>query len=94
VDKTGRTSVERNEALEEMRSYFQELTKENTIVMEEEDAIMSDERDEEVESPTYVEVGKIIDKFKKHNAPRIDSITTELIQKNWPHVMEQNLEID
>jgi len=45
VVKIGRTSVERNEVLEERRSYFQELAKENTIVMEE-DSIISDGRDE------------------------------------------------
>jgi len=54
------------------------------MVMEEEDAIISDERDEEMEDSTYIEVRKIIDKFKKHNAPEIDSITTELIQKTGP----------
>jgi len=31
VDKTGRILVERNEVMEEMRNYFQELTEENTI---------------------------------------------------------------
>jgi hypothetical protein len=47
VDKTGRTSVEWNEVMEEMRNYFQELAKENTIVTEETDPVMSDERDED-----------------------------------------------
>jgi hypothetical protein len=45
VDKTGRTSVERNEVMEEMRNYFQGLAKENTLVIEERDTVMSDERD-------------------------------------------------
>ena len=67
--------------LEEMRSYFQELAKENTIVMEEEDVIISDEIDEEMEDSMYIEGRKIMGKFKKHNAPGIDGITTELIQK-------------
>jgi hypothetical protein len=84
VDKTGRTSVERNEVLEEMGSYFLELAKENTMVMEDKDSIISDLRDEEVEDSTYIEIGKIIDKFKKHNAPGTDGITTELIEGTGP----------
>ena len=67
-----------------MRSYFQELAKENTIVMGEKDSIVSDLRDEETEDSTYIEMKKIIDKLKKHNAPRIDCITTELIQRAGP----------
>jgi hypothetical protein len=84
VDRTGRTSLERNEVLEEMRSYFQVLAKENTIVMEEKDSIISDLRDEETEYSTYIEVRKTTDKFKKLNAPGIDGSTTELIQRAGP----------
>jgi hypothetical protein len=53
--------------------------KENTIVMEGEEVIISDERDEELEDSTYIEVRKLIDKFIKHKAQGIDGITTELI---------------
>jgi hypothetical protein len=35
VDKRGRTIVERNAVMEEMSNYFQELAKENAIVIEE-----------------------------------------------------------
>jgi hypothetical protein len=38
--------------MEEMRNYFQELTEENTIVTEEKDLTISDERDEEIECLT------------------------------------------
>ena len=48
--------------------------------MEEEDARISDETDEEIEDPTYIEVRKITDKFKQHNAPGIDG-TTSLYKK-------------
>jgi hypothetical protein len=56
VDKTGRILVERNEVMEEMRNYFQKLTEENAIVTEEKDLTISDERDEEIECLTYIEV--------------------------------------
>ena len=39
-----RTLLERNEVMEEMRNYFQELAKEKTIVIGETDLIISDER--------------------------------------------------
>jgi len=55
--------------MEEMRNYFQELTKENTIVIGETDLIISDERYEEIEDLTTDIVRKITDKFKKHKAP-------------------------
>lgn len=65
-----------------MRNYIQELTEENTIVTQEKDLTISDERDEETECLTYR--GKIIDKFRKHKARGIDGITTELINKAGP----------
>ena len=37
VDKTGRALTERNEVIEEVINYFQELAKENTIATEEKD---------------------------------------------------------
>jgi hypothetical protein len=36
--------VERNEVMEEIINYFQELTKEDTIVIAEKGSIMSDQR--------------------------------------------------
>jgi hypothetical protein len=51
VDKT-RTLLERNEVMEEMRNYFQELAKETTIVIAETDPLISDERYEEIEDLT------------------------------------------
>ena len=44
VDKTGRPLVERHAVMEKMRNHFQELAKENTIVFEEKDSIIFDER--------------------------------------------------
>jgi hypothetical protein len=46
--KTGRTSVEMNEAMEEVRNYFQRLTRENAIVIEGKDSMISNERDQEI----------------------------------------------
>jgi hypothetical protein len=46
VDKTERILVKRNEMMEEMRNYFQELTEENTTVTEE----------KEIEYLTYIEI--------------------------------------
>jgi hypothetical protein len=48
VDKTGGTSVEMNEVMEEVRNYFEELSGESTIIIEEKESIMSNEKDEEV----------------------------------------------
>jgi hypothetical protein len=76
--------VERKEVMEKIRNYFQELAKESTIVYEEKDSTIFDERDEEIKDPTYIEVKKIIDTFKKHKTPGIDSISTELVQKAGP----------
>jgi hypothetical protein len=56
VDKTGRILIERNQVMEEMRNYFQELTEENTIVTEEKDLTISDEIGEEIECLTHIEV--------------------------------------
>jgi hypothetical protein len=42
--------------MEEMTNSFEELTEENTIVTEEKDLTISDERDEEKECLTYIEV--------------------------------------
>ena len=56
MDKTGRILAERNEVMEEMRNHFQELAEENTIVTEEKDLTISDERDEEIECLTCIEV--------------------------------------
>ena len=66
MDKTGRPLVESHEVMKKMRNHFQELAKENTIVFEGKDSIIFDERDEEIKDPTYIEVKKIIDTFKKH----------------------------
>lgn len=46
MDKTERILVKRNEMMEEMRNYFQELTEENTTVTEE----------KEIEYLTYIEI--------------------------------------
>lgn len=56
MDKTGRILIERNQVMEEMRNYFQELTEENTIVTEEKDLTISDEIGEEIECLTHIEV--------------------------------------
>jgi hypothetical protein len=45
VDKIGRPVVERHEVMETIRYHFQESAKENTIVFEEKDSIIFDERD-------------------------------------------------
>lgn len=84
MDKGGRTIVERNAVMEEMSNYFQELAKDNAIVIEEKGGKKSDERDEEIEDLTHVEERKIIDKFKMHKSPGIYGITTELIQRAAP----------
>jgi hypothetical protein len=47
--------VERNKVMKEVRNYFQELVKENTIIIEERDLIISYEKDEQTEDPTYIE---------------------------------------
>jgi hypothetical protein len=39
-----------------MTNSFEELTEENTIVTQEKDLIISDERDEEIECLTYIGV--------------------------------------
>lgn len=43
-----------------------------------------DERDEEIEDPTYIDEWKKIYKFKKHKSPGIYGTTTELIQRAGP----------
>jgi hypothetical protein len=36
---------------------------------------------------------KIVDKFKKHKAPEIDGITTELLQKSGPTLWNRNYKL-
>jgi hypothetical protein len=64
--------------MKEVRNHLQELAKENTMVIEETDSIISHEREEQTHRR------KIIDKFIKHKAPGIDGIITELIHKAGP----------
>jgi hypothetical protein len=47
--------VERNKVTKEVRNHLQELAKENTMVIEERDSIISYEREEQTEDPTYIE---------------------------------------
>jgi len=76
-----------------MRNHFQELAKENTVVFEEKDSIIFDERNEEIKDPTYMKLRKIIDTFKKHKTPVIDGITTELIQKVGPSLWHKSYKL-
>jgi hypothetical protein len=41
--------------MKKVRNHLQELVKENTMVMEERDSKISDEREEQTEDPTYIE---------------------------------------
>lgn len=47
--------MERDEVMKEIRNRLQELAKENTMVIEERGLIISDEREEKTEDPTYIE---------------------------------------
>jgi len=64
VDKT-RTLLERNEVMEETRNYFQELAKENIIVIGERDLIISDERYVEIEDLATQKEGKLLVNSKR-----------------------------
>jgi len=41
--------------MKEVRNHLQELAKENTMVTEKRNSIISDEREEQTEDPTYIE---------------------------------------
>jgi hypothetical protein len=47
--------MERNKVMKEVRNHLQELAKENTTVIDKRDSIISDEREEQTEEPTYKE---------------------------------------
>ena len=47
--------MERDEVMKEIRNRLQELAKENTMAIEERDSIVSDEREEQTQDPTYTE---------------------------------------
>jgi hypothetical protein len=78
--------TDKERVMDRSKEYYQSKLNDPRQHSEESDSEdqCTDEIQEDIKEPTYLEVRDVILKFKKHEAPGIDGVTADIIQKAGP----------